>query len=93
MFSFLKRDTSAHRRLDELEKNMKQLELQWEGFYGKSRALISNMVRRMNRDADRAMEEPNDNPVAPSLPSSATQRQQQINAQILARRNRLEAKQ
>jgi hypothetical protein len=87
MWGDLKRLRSAEERLDALEREMKAIQLEWSNVYDKVRTTLAKLAKREERAAK---EEPEPNVISGSqTPTSLTPRAQEVQRQILARRNRL----
>jgi len=90
MFQDYKRLKRIEERLDDLERSIKALELEWSNVYDKVRTTLAKLAKREERAAtpvpalDGAPME-----IAGAVPTSLTDRGREIQRQIMARRNRL----
>jgi len=77
-------------RVDKLERAARLLELEWSSTYDKFRSILARIAKRQERLAsDAGSQEEDGHPVTETTSSSSlSQRQQEINARILMRRNR-----
>jgi len=75
-------------RVDKLETQARQLDLEWSSTYDKFRSILARIAKRQERDAPEAGSQEGGNPSTETPPSSLSQRQREINERILMRRNR-----
>jgi hypothetical protein len=91
-FKAEKRLRDLSERMDEWEHQMRTLRMEWESTYEKMHQLLRRLAKRAEMAAK--VEEPSPEAEAteqgPSVAHGLSQRQQEANARILARRNRLQ---
>jgi hypothetical protein len=83
-------------RVDKLETAQRQLSLEWLSTYDKFRSILARIAKRQEREQQATGESApgsQEGAEAGSTPSSLSQRQREVNARILARRNRSEVEQ
>ena len=91
-FRVKKELSEIKRRQDELENQFKQIELEWDETYDKVRTLFARIAKRQDRAKGEVLQDqPSPSDASEGFitqNSGLTERQRQVQAQIMARRNR-----
>jgi predicted nuclease with TOPRIM domain len=92
LFRGSKQNKELRQEIDQLKRRIDALDEEWSDYYDRFRRMLAKMAKRAEREsASEVREDAPTEGVSDTSTNALTPSQQQIQARILARRNRLTA--